>query len=75
MKLLEIIKTVWTVLNSKIFMMGIALLALVLFLNTCQDKRELEREKIKTDQNIEALSDIIEVFVEGVPIERMALAE
>jgi len=62
MKLLGVIKTIWTVLNSRVFMMGVALLGFVLFLNTCQDKKELEREKIKTDQNYAAMGDSLLVI-------------
>lgn len=61
MKVLEIVKLGWSFVNSKIFLMAIALLGFVLFLNTCQDNKELQREKIKTEQNIEAMTDSLTI--------------
>lgn len=58
-KLEKIVKGIWTVINSKIFFIGVIVLVFVLYFDQCSKKDDLKREAIKTEQNIDASNDTI----------------
>lgn len=53
------IKGIWTIVNSKIFFIGVIVLVFVLYFDQCIKKDDLKREKIKIEQNLDASNDTI----------------
>lgn len=58
-KLKKILNGIWILLNSKFFYFGILLIIGILYFNQCNKTDDLKREKIKTDQNLDALNDTL----------------
>ena len=57
---MNIIKGIWTVINSRIFLVLLFVLALMYGLQQCSQNTELERQQKIKDQNISALTDSID---------------